>query len=397
MLLRKAYPFLGELCMRVEKHHKEQLGLASTDGLRLYLNVELLNKLHEDGLNFILLHELLHIILRHRYPKGMPFYEKIFWNIGFDLQANWLLMSMEGEFKRNGLPIMPVSDSVLTLDDLSDDPSNVIAKAFAMQAIAQGILSEDPPVFVEIEWKSFKTVVFNDSLFVFDVLDGSGLDGTATAAEIGELLASCAKSAGKNGLPWHLRGLWDELAKGRTLPWHLIFRHYLEGMQESEDFDFCPPDKRMLYSGLILPSETVEEGGRLDNALIVLDVSGSVDKAELLAQIRQIDSVLKELDIRGSIVSFGSSVYQEALLEKRASLKKFIDELEIGGGTDWGDVVRYVKENKRRAKPIIVFTDGYFYSYDEGLSNVVFITQKDFHEELCKLGKVIQIKNQGGL
>jgi len=33
LLLRKAYPFLGELCMRVEKYRKEQRGLASTDGL----------------------------------------------------------------------------------------------------------------------------------------------------------------------------------------------------------------------------------------------------------------------------------------------------------------------------------------------------------------------------
>ena len=393
LLLRKAYPFLGELCMRVEKHHKEQIGLAATDGLRLYLNAELLNKLPEEGLNFILLHELLHIILRHRYPKGMSYYEKIYWNIGFDLQANWLLMSMGAELKQNALPIIPISDTALTMDDLSQDPSNVIAKAFVMQAVAQGILSENPPVLVDIEWKSFKTVVFNDSIFAFDVIDGTGMADAPTEAEIRELLAGCVKSAGKNGLPWRLRGLWDELVSGRTLPWHLIFRHFLEGMKESEDFDFCPPDKRMLYSKLILPSEAIEEGGVLDNALIVLDVSGSVDKAELLAQIRQVDSVLRGLEIRGSIVSFGSSVYQEAPLINRASLKKFIDELEVGGGTDWGDVVRYVKQNKQRAKPIIVFTDGYFYSYDEGLSDVVFITQKDYPEELCKLGKVIQIKN----
>ena len=393
LLLQKAYPFLGELCMRVEKHHIERFGLAATDGLRLYLNVEQLNKLPEDGLNFILLHELLHIILRHRYPKGMPYYEKVYWNIGFDLQANWLLMGIGGELKQNDLPIMPIPDTALTMDDLSEDPSNIIAKAFAMQAVAQGILSENPPVFVEIEWKSFKTVVFNDSLFVFDVIDGASLENAPTDAEIRELLAGCAKSAGKNGLPWRLRGLWDELVRARTLPWHLIFRHFLEGMKESEDFDFCPPDKRMLYSNLILPSEAIEEGGVLDNALVVLDVSGSVDKAELLSQIWQVDSILRGLEIRGSIVSFGSSVYQEAPLTNRASLKQFIDDLEIGGGTDWGDVVHYVKQNKQRAKPIIVFTDGYFYSYDEGLSNVVFITQNDYPKELRKLGKVIQIKN----
>ncbi|MCL2153491.1 MAG: VWA-like domain-containing protein [Oscillospiraceae bacterium] len=393
LLLRKAYPFLGELCMRVDKHHKEQRGLASTDGLRIYLNEEKLNELHEEALNFVLLHELFHIILRHQYPQGMPFYARIYWNIGFDLHTNWLLMSMQNELTNKGLPVMPTTDMMLATDDLSEDPSHTIAKAFVQQAVEQGITSENPPLFVEIGWKSFKTTVLNNNLFVFDVLDKSDIADAPTEADISELLLSCAKSAGREGLPWHLRGLWDELRKERTLPWHLIFRNFLEDMKESGDFDFCPPDKRMLYSELILPSETIEEGGELNNALIVLDVSSSVNRAELLAQIQQVYSVLNELGIRGSIISFGSSVYQEAIISNKASLKKFIDELEVGGGTDWSDVVKYVKQNKQRAKPIIVFTDGYFSSYDEGLSNVVFITQGDYPEDLCRLGKVIQINH----
>ena len=391
LLLRKAYPFLGELCMRVEKFHKEQFGFASTDGLRLYLNEQKLNGLPEEALNFILLHELLHIMLRHRYPKGMPYYAKIYWNIGFDLHINWLLMSMSKELKRKGLPIMPTADMVLTTDDLSEDPSNVIANAFVRQAVEQGVMSKNPPLFVEIGWKSFRSTVFNDSLFFCDLLDGSDVVEAPTEGDIREMLASCVKSAGKDGLPRPLRGLWDEVKKERTLPWRLVFRHFLEDMKESDDFDFCPPDKRMLYSGLILPSETIEEGGEINNALIVLDVSGSVDRAQLLAQIHQVSCVLKELEIRGSIISFGSAVYQEAALTNKAALKKFIDGLEVGGGTVWSDVVRYVKDRKRRAKPIIVFTDGYFYSYDEGLSDVVFITQRDYPAQLRKLGKVIQI------
>ena len=394
LLLRKAYPFLGELSMRVEKHHTEPNGLASTDGFRLYLNVERLNELPEESLNFVLLHELFHIILRHRYKNGMPFYEKKYWNIGFDLVVNWLLMSMSGELAQNGLRIIPVADTALATDDLSKDPSDIISKAFVAQAVAQGILSDTPPIFVEIEWKSFKGNVFNDNLFVFDVLDGNDIANMPTEAEINSLLSDCLKTAGKSGLPWRLRGLWDELRYERILPWYQIFRHYMEDMKENADFDFCPPDKRLLYSGLILPAETVEEGGELSNALIVLDVSSSVDKAELQAQIRQVDSILKELEIKGSIISFGSKVYQEAALSTKAALKKFIDELKVGGGTVWSDVVSYVKENKRHAKPIIVFTDGHFYSYDEGLSNVVFITQGDYPIKLRKLGKVIQISKK---
>ena len=392
MLLRKAYPFLGELCMRVEKYHNEQHALAATDGLRLYLNVPQLNNLPEECLNFILLHELFHIILRHRYPKEMPFYAKMYWNLGFDLVINWMLMDMSSELSRNGIPIIPHSAFALTTDDLSKDNSEMISTAFVNQAVVQGITGQDPPLLVQVEWKSFSATVINDGSFVFDLLDGVDIEDFPSDADVQNLLASCAKSAGKSGLPRHLQGLWEELRKGRALPWHLILKHYLEDMQESADYDFSPPDKRMLYSGSILPSETFEEENRLNNALIVLDVSGSVDKEELLAQIHQVDRVLKAVEVSGTIISFGTTVYQEAVLKSRGSLKNFINQLEVGGGTNWGDVVKYVKERNRNAKPIIVFTDGYFCSYEGGLSNVIFITQRDYPSHLNNLGKVIHIK-----
>jgi len=393
LILRKAYPFLGELCLRVEKYKKEIQNLAATDGLNLYLNVEKLNELPEESLNFVLLHELFHIILRHAFPKDTLFYEKPYWNIGFDLVANWLIMSMERELKQKGLPVIPVAGTALSSEDLSGDPSHRIAESFIEQAKQQGLLSEMPPLFVEIQWKSFKAVVMNNS-FIFDILDKQdGIANPPTDADIKALLADCAKSAGNYGLPQHLQNLMDELTKGRILPWFLILKRYLEAGKNSIDFDFYPPDKRMLYSGMILPGETPNDE-ILNDALVVLDVSSSVDKEELSAQIWQIKSILIELDFNGSIISFGSKVYQEAILTDQSSLKNFIDDLEAGGGTDWADVVRYINEKKKTAKPIIVFTDGYFYSYDTGLTNLIFITQGTAPEKLQTLGKVIQINNK---
>jgi len=391
LLLRKAYPFLGELCMRIEKFRETHYALAATDGLRLFYNPDAMDKLPEESFNFVLLHELLHIMLRHRYPKGMPFYEKAYWNIGFDLVVNWLLLSMDSELKRHGLPIIPVSGSAFCSDNLSKDPSDTIAKAFVEQAVKQGISSQHPPLFVDIEWKSFKCTIVHDESFIFDVLGGGDSIDSPAEAEIKGLFADCEKSAGKNGLPWRLRHLWEELERERNLPWFLILKRHLEGMKESCEVDFCPPDKRMLYRELMLPSEIIDAGSELKNALIVLDVSGSVDREELLAQIWQINSLLKELEFSGSIISFGSSVYQEARLSDRVSLKMFVDEIEAGGGTDWDDVVDYVKQKKQRFKPIIVFTDGYFFSFSEGLSNVIFIVRDEYPETLHKLGRVIRI------
>jgi predicted metal-dependent peptidase len=209
-------------------------------------------------------------------------------------------------------------------------------------------------------------------------------------ADIQELLSACAKQAGYGGLPEYLQNQVDELIKGRKLPWHILLKRYLEAIR-GEDFDFLPPDKRMLYSGIILP-DTMEIDNSIDNALVVLDVSSSVDRKELLLQLWQIRSVLHEMQFSGSILAFSGCVQKENPLTDKHSLKKFIDELKIGGGTRWDKVVEHVNKLKPTPKPIIVFTDGYFYSFTEGLSNVIFITQGTYPRKLEGLGKVIRVK-----
>ena len=390
LLLRNAYPFLGEVCMRVEKYSKDMRCLASTDGRRIYLNEIRMNELLEESFNFVLLHELFHILLWHRYPKDAQFYEKIYWNISFDLIVNWLILGMEFELRQHGLPILPISDTFLCLDDLSDDPSHRIANAFVQQAIQQGILSDSPPVFVVIKWKTFEATIANTADIVFDVLDADGADNAQSSSYMRELLASCMKAAGNEGLPWRLQGLMDELVNGRKLPWFIILKRYIEASMSPEEFDFCPPDKRMLYCGMLLPASNMDDKA-LNNALIVLDVSSSVSRAELAAQIWQIKTVLSDLEFSGSILSFGSEVYQETLLTNRESLEKFIGDLNVGGGTDWAKVVKHIREKHPRTKPIIVFTDGYFYSFDTGLKNVIFVVMGKAPGALSSLGKVIEV------
>jgi len=375
--------------MRVEKYCNDAQGFAATDGYRLYLNEDKMNELPEETLNFILLHELFHIILYHRYPKDINYHERILWNISFDLIANWLILIMEHELRHNNIPVVPSTNTYICLDDLSEDPSHKIANAFVQQTHQQGVFSENPPLFVEISWKSFTAQILNTADFVFDVLDIEGLSNAPTWGEISELLTSCAKSAGNKGIPWHLNELMNELLKGRKLPWFLILKRFIEASMNTDDADFYPPDNRLIYRKTILPAPNVDDKA-LNNALVVLDVSSSVDRDELLTQLWSVGTVLCDLEFSGSILSFGSSVYQESVLTDKESLKRYVNELNVGGGTEWSSVVQHIKENYPTAKPIIVFTDGYFFSFDKGLKNVIFIVKGKAPSELRHLGNVIE-------
>jgi len=320
----------------------------------------------------------------------MPLRERIYYNIAFDLTSNWLIMRMEWELKRNKLPIAPIADTCLTTDDLSDDTAYKIAASFLQQAEKQGAMSSNPPSVIHIQWKSFEVDVLNLGSYLSDVLCESEYNFPHSDTDIQELLSSCREKAGTGGLPEHLRGLLDESLRGRKLPWHILFKRYLEEAKGDES-DFLPPDKRMLYNGMILPYNN-EDIMALDNALIVLDVSSSVEKGELMAQVWQICSILNELKFNGSIIAFAGDVHQKAFLTDKPSLKKFIDELAVGGGTDWEKVVEYVNRQIPVPKPIVVFTNGYFFSFAEGLSNVIFITQNEPPSGLKKLGKIIKVK-----
>jgi len=77
--------------------------------------------------------------------------------------------------------------------------------------------------------------------------------------------------------------LLEDIADRRKLPWFLLVKQYLEMTKENDDYTFYPSDKRMLYSGLILSISNDEEKA-LTNALIVVDVSSSVNREELSAQ-----------------------------------------------------------------------------------------------------------------
>ena len=402
--LQESYPFLGEIFTRIEKFKITKTKLASTDGFHFFLNEENLNELTEEEFNFIFLHELFHIILQHRYPKNMMYYEKMYYNIASDLIVNWMIMNMQHELKRNNLSIQSTKEITISSDDLSQDISNVIANTFIEQAKEQGILSDFPPPMIVIKWKNFEDLVPNDNSYDFDLLDidnKKNLNEVANS-DIKELISSAAEAVGNEGVPKCLEKTLEDLQKGRKLPWWIILKRYLDTIKTSDELDFCPPDKRLLYSEIILPGEC-DSNEVLNNALIVVDVSGSVDKQQLINQLWQVNSILDEFDFDGSIISFGTKVYQEEKLTDKKSLKKFIEHMKVGGGTDWADIVRYIKKNKPAAKPIIVFTDGYFLSFDKGLKNVIFILQQEMKynffnsdknthmDQLSTLGKIIVI------
>jgi len=123
-----------------------------------------------------------------------------------------------------------------------------------------------------------------------------------------------------------------------------------------DDYTLLPPSKKLLYSGIYLPS-SVSQTFRL---VIVVDSSGSVDEVLL-------NTFLSEVNFLMSLVSH----YQIELIvcdDKVHSHKTFYSgesldvRLKGGGGTDFRVAFKFVEENFDDVKLLLYFTDleGFF-------------------------------------
>jgi len=141
--------------------------------------------------------------------------------------------------------------------------------------------------------------------------------------------------------------------------------NYVEAMQDwlvsvcsgDENSRFCPPNKRMLASGYIMPSHFNETVGEL---ILAPDTSGSMSPyyriifgeiVRMLAQVRPESVRILWWDNEVC----GDQVFKPVDYEQIATLLK----PQGGGGTTPQVVVDYILHHKINAKAIVWLTDGY--------------------------------------
>ncbi|GHV40420.1 hypothetical protein FACS189490_05540 [Clostridia bacterium] len=120
-LLRKAYPFLGELSLLTERVFSTDTVLAGVENNKLHLNRQEVNALPEAQFNFVILHELLHILFGHQYPANMAASNRSWANIAMDLTVNYAIAILQGDLRAKSLPTEPQPAFIVPhmLDDLS--------------------------------------------------------------------------------------------------------------------------------------------------------------------------------------------------------------------------------------------------------------------------------------
>jgi predicted metal-dependent peptidase len=158
----------------------------------------------------------------------------------------------------------------------------------------------------------------------------------------------------------------------RQTDWRGPLRRFITEIAEGdENSRFCPPNKRMLASGYIMPSHFSEA---MEELIVACDTSGSMGGVYPLVfgEIANIAKTVTPKRVR--VLWWDTRVAGEQVFEPRDYDKlRSVMKPQGGGGTTVSCVAQHIKKKGYNPKAVIVLTDGYIESqYEVPPGNVLW-------------------------
>jgi len=348
--------FFGLLLMHMKFALDDSIGTAATDGEKIYFDPKFLNEISDRELVFILMHEIMHVALRHVSRTGNR--DDFKFNVACDIVVNSNILQAARmdpasiTVRRYGesMHLTPKGDEgyKYTAEEvyemLPPSPKHSCSKPGSGGKPKQGNGSADGFADDHSKWGNVDD----------EALDALWDNRIRDAYEVSKSRAS-GKNAGN--LPLGIERTLKELLKPRT-DWRVLLNDFIQ--EEVVDYSFMPPDRRFSDSPFMLPdfneTETV-----VRDILFMIDTSASMSEDEITQAYSE---------IKGAIDQFGGSL--EGWLgffdAKVLPPVQFTDESEFrvirpkgGGGTSFKAIFDYVRDGMtdREIASIIILTDGY--------------------------------------
>lgn len=387
-------PFFAHLAMRLELYPDASCASAWTNGSVLAFNPSYVEAMPLEKLKGLLCHEVLHLACLHHLRRDKR--DKATWNRACDYAINPILLESGVELPTGflddplhyGKSAEEIYSAIREIDrerndyqsdnpatghgeeESEDNGSSTLSEQGEddAQTSSSEITSESPDrqgnsPGNEDEGQQEPTDVSgnSDPGMAGEVRDaeqnpeGSLADPEALYSEQEEQWAEALSQAvRKQREAGELPGSLERLLQDRfvpTLSWREILQRFLSRAARN-DFSWMRPNRRYLHTGLILPGLQSEE---LDEVVVVLDVSGSVDEESLQRFWAEITTLLDDYDMSVTLLTSDAAVHQ-VLEVKREDLPLQIASAG-GGGTDYRPAFNHVEERGQLPTCLIYLTD----------------------------------------
>lgn len=348
--------FYGLLVMHASFALDENIGTAATDGDRIIFSPSFLRALSDGELDFVLMHEILHISLRHCERVGDR--DRELFNIACDIVVNSEILREFGGDKR-AITIAGFGTLMHTVDGKE-------GCEFTAEEVYERLLPLARDKRGRMRILSVGTIDDHSRWAHASQGDPDEFFANASSDDLDDVwanrISAAAESMGKRiectgvgSLPLFVERFLD-LLRGGKVDWRTALNDFVQ--ENVCDYGFTPPDKR--YEGdFFLPDFNDAEYIPSD-ILFMIDTSGSMSNEAVASVYSEVYSAIEQFDgkLNGLLGFFDSAVTEPRPF---TSVEELLDYKPIGGGgTSFSAVFDYIKRRMADMpiKCIIILTDG---------------------------------------
>jgi predicted metal-dependent peptidase len=347
LLLR--HSFFGNLATRMQLINADLwCSTAATDGQKFYYNSRFIMMLKPKEVEFLVGHEVLHVVYDHMGRRGNR--DPEIWNIADDYAVNADLKRHKvGEFIKTVPCLYEQKYDGKAAEEIYDDLMKNVQKISIEDLLDQMI---DDHMDGEGDGEGD-----NEGNG-----EGKGKRPTMTPEErervrqeVKQAIINAASSAEAGQLPLGVERLIRQHTNP-VMPWRDLIQTNLTSAIRS-DYSWMRPSRRGWHMDAIMPG--MNPGEEID-VVVSIDMSGSISNSQAQAFLGEIGGMMNSFDgYKVHVFCFDTDTYNPK--DFSSENMDLIEEYQPmgGGGTDFDCIFKYLKDNAIDPKRLIVFTDGY--------------------------------------
>ena len=369
MRILNTHGFYGLLLMHMVYSIDENAETAYTDGSRIAFGPEFLESLTDSELDFVMMHEILHVVLQHCIRGEDRDHERM--NIACDIVVNSNIL-LENNMDHRSITLSKWGESMHIAPDGKEGHEYTAEQVYDMlpptppqkkkkasssgwekgrakqeQGDPKDLTSGGHSWDDHSQWSQYEE---DDTLR--DVW-------VKQFAEACEAISIREKTIGRGTLPLFAQRLLEKL-RDPQVDWRTILNEFVQ--EEVNDYSFSPPDRRFQESPFFLPDfNELGKNGEPVDILFMIDTSGSMSDKEITAAFSEVKGAIDQFDgkLKGWLGFFDAAIIEPKPFESVDDVLKI--KPAGGGGTDFQIIFEYVHQHMENKLPacIIILTDGY--------------------------------------
>ncbi len=371
--------FYGLLLMHMKYAVDENVPTACTDGTRIIFGTEFLDNLTDQELDFVMMHEIMHVVLQH-CMRGNDFESERF-NIACDIVVNSNIL-LENNMNVKSITLANYGESMHLAPDGKEGYTYTAEQVYDLLPPMNNGKSLNMPGSVHsgkngggtgdsCAWqdgrakkqqgkaKSSKGGIWDDhSQWGKTEEDDTLRDVWVKRFRDAAQAISIRDPSNARGLmPAFAKRILEELMKPQT-DWRTILNEFIQ--EEVNDYSFSPPDRRFDDNPFFLPDFN-EKDEIIEDILFMIDTSGSMSDKMITAAYSEIKGAIDQFNgkLKGWLGFFDAAIIEPVPFEDENEFK--VIRPAGGGGTDFQIIFEYVQQHMQEKPPasIIILTDGY--------------------------------------